>query len=97
MVGNQLKSTYGIFSDRDTKFKLTLIVSFIGYAVGKGRKVTMIFTKADSFLAAPFTLPGFIRKSRFDKFTLSSCATNRLTLIADFWLFCPLTYAWKPD
>ncbi|KLO19083.1 FAD/NAD(P)-binding domain-containing protein [Schizopora paradoxa] len=38
---------------------------FIGYAVGKGHNVTMIFTKADSFLAAPFTLPGFIRKSRF--------------------------------
>ncbi|KAI5122659.1 hypothetical protein M0805_007920 [Coniferiporia weirii] len=35
------------------------------YLVNQGRVVTMVFDKADAFVAAPIPLPDFIRKSRF--------------------------------
>ncbi|KAJ7132974.1 FAD/NAD-P-binding domain-containing protein [Mycena filopes] len=34
------------------------------YLANEGRKVTVVFEKADAFLASPRPLPGFIRKSR---------------------------------
>jgi len=43
----------------------TIMPSIVAYAVGKRLNVTMIFSKADGFVASPFQLPDLIRKSRF--------------------------------
>ncbi|KAJ7245011.1 hypothetical protein B0H12DRAFT_1235946 [Mycena haematopus] len=40
------------------------VFSMAAYLANAGKKVTVVFTKADAFLASSTPLPGFIRKSR---------------------------------